>query len=319
MPSLTPRAYARITFACLFLLALIIVTGAAVRLTGSGLGCPDWPTCDGGQVVAPMRLHPWIEFGNRLLTGVVSVAVIAGVLGSLVRRPRRADLLWLSASLVVGVAAQAVLGGVTVHHKLDPKFVMAHFLLSMLIVWAAVVLHHRARADGGRRVPVTSTSARVLARGVSVLAAVVLFIGTMVTGTGPHGGDEHVVRLGFQPHDITKVHGAAVWALVLLTAMTMWRLHREHVTSTLRRSGEVVMIALLLQAAIGYLQYSLSVPAALVLVHVLGATVAWVAVLWFNLGFYEDYGPVDLASYDDDRGGLPDGAALARMQGPAGP
>jgi len=314
-----PRSYARITLACLVLLALIVVTGAAVRLTGSGLGCPDWPTCENDRVVAPLEYHAWVEFGNRLVTGVVAVAVMVGVLGALVRSPRRRDLTWLSISLVLGVIGQAVLGGISVLHRLDPKYVMAHFLLSMAIIWAAVVLHHRAREDDGRRVPVTSAGQRLLARAMGAVGGIVLLVGTMVTGTGPHGGDEHVHRLGFAPHAITKVHGAFVWLLVLLTVASLWGLKRSAATSTLVRRGEVVMVALLVQAAIGYFQYATDLPPMLVLLHVAGATAVWIALLWYNLGFFETYGAIDLAVHDDERGGLPSADDLAAAVGPGEP
>ena len=134
------------------MLAAIVVSGAAVRLTGSGLGCPDWPNCDDGRLVAPIEKHALVEFTNRTITGLVSVAVILAVLGSIWRVPRRRDLIWLSWGLVAGVVAQIVLGGVTVLVDLSPPFVMAHFLLSMALLADAVVLHDRAsQPDGPRR------------------------------------------------------------------------------------------------------------------------------------------------------------------------
>ena len=150
---LSPWAYRRITLIALLALAFIIVTGGAVRITGSGLGCPDWPTCADGRIVAEQSFHPMVEFVNRVITGIVSLAVILAVLGSLVRRPRRPDLIVLSLGLVLGIVAQIVLGGETVKHDLAPPYVMAHFLLSLLIVWDAVVLHHRAGGPASRARP----------------------------------------------------------------------------------------------------------------------------------------------------------------------
>ena len=144
LPTLSPAAYRRVTLVALVALAFIIVSGAAVRLTGSGLGCPDWPTCADNRVVAPLEYHAMVEFVNRTVTGLVSVAVILAVLGSLRRTPRRRDLTWLSVGLVAGVVGQIVLGGLTVLFELRPGFVMAHFLLSMVILADAVVLHDRA-------------------------------------------------------------------------------------------------------------------------------------------------------------------------------
>src|SRR5262249_42013738 len=140
----------RITLFALFALVVIILTGAAVRLTGSGLGCPDWPNCNSRHFVEATSYHQAIEQGNRMFTGVVAVGVILAVLGSLVRVPRRRDLTWLSLALVLGVIVQAVLGGMAVIYELRPEWVMAHFVTSMLIIWAALVLHNRAREPDSR-------------------------------------------------------------------------------------------------------------------------------------------------------------------------
>src|ERR1700730_16894829 len=141
---LSPESYRRITLLAVWALGFIIVTGGAVRVTGSGLGCPDWPTCAGHQVVAKWQYHQMVEFGNRVVTGIVCIGVVLAVLGSRIRIPRRHDLTLLSWGLVAGVAAQIVLGGESVKHHLAPPFVMGHFLVSMLLLWDAVVLHVRA-------------------------------------------------------------------------------------------------------------------------------------------------------------------------------
>jgi cytochrome c oxidase assembly protein subunit 15 len=300
LPRLSAPTYARITVGACIAVVVIIVTGAAVRLTGSGLGCTDWPTCNDNHVVADWRLHPMVEFLNRVFTGIVSVAVILAVLGAFVRAPRRRDLLLLSFSLVLGVIGQAVLGGFTVLHKLDPRFVMAHFLLSMAIAWAAILLVHRAAQPDAPAVPVMHRDYIILARIMAVLAAVVVFIGTMVTGTGPHSGDENVHRLGFSLHHITKVHGIVAWCLIALSTFTVWRLRAAHATSTLVKRGELVVAALLMQGVIGYTQYALHLPPALVLLHVAGACGVWLSILWFNFGFYERYEPQQIAVYDED-------------------
>ena len=174
------------------LVALIIVTGAAVRLTGSGLGCPDWPNCTAGNL-APTRevgVHGWVEFINRLVTGLVSIAVIIAVLGALVRTPRRRDLTGLSIGLVVGVIAQALLGALVVEQLLDPPFVMGHFLLSAVLLADALVLVWRAGVPDGTPAPVVvSRLVHRLAIAIVVLASAVLVTGTVVTGAGPHSGD----------------------------------------------------------------------------------------------------------------------------------
>jgi cytochrome c oxidase assembly protein subunit 15 len=162
LPRLSPRAYQRITIVALVALVFIIVTGAAVRLTGSGLGCSDWPTCEENSLVAPLEYHAMIEFVNRLITGLVSAAVIVAVLGSLIRQPRRRDLTWWALGLVAGVIGQIVLGGLTVLFELRPPFVIAHFVLSMVLVWNAVVLHQRGRYASVASLPVVAPRVRTL-------------------------------------------------------------------------------------------------------------------------------------------------------------
>lgn len=275
---LTPATYRRVTAVALVALVFIVVTGAAVRLTGSGLGCPDWPTCDGDQIVSEFRETPEIiEFVNRMITGLVSVAVAAAVLGSLRRTPRRRDLTLLSWGLVAGVVAQIVLGGITVLLELTPPAVMAHFLLSMALVADAVVLHHRAGEPdvGVRRPDVTPTTIRLGWAAVAVTAAVVL-VGTMVTGTGPHGGDPDVERLPFAIREVVRAHGALAW---LLTALLLVLLVRT-------RRGWPVVAAVAAQIAIGYVQYFNGVPEVLVGWHVLGATLVWITVLQLHLSLW---------------------------------
>ena len=146
LPRLSPSAYQRITLVATILLAIIIVTGGAVRLTGSGLGCPEWPSCEPGSLTPheASDVNAMVEFVNRMFTGLVSIAVIVAVLGSFLREPRRRDLVWLSLGLVAGVFAQAVLGGLTVLFELQPPFVMAHFLVSLVLLANALVLYRRA-------------------------------------------------------------------------------------------------------------------------------------------------------------------------------
>src|SRR4051794_34901721 len=165
--TLSAAAYRRVTLFALVALGVIVVTGAAVRLTGSGLGCPEWPNCDTGHLSphGTTGYHGAVEYVNRLFTGLVSVLVIVAVLASLVREPRRRDLTWLSIGLVVGVVAQIVLGGLTVIYGLSPPWVMTHFLVSMLLVADAVVLHHRAGdPDGVPRQPLVAPEVRTMGR-----------------------------------------------------------------------------------------------------------------------------------------------------------
>jgi len=275
-------------------LAFIVVTGGAVRVTGSGLGCPDWPTCDESRIVAPLEYHAMVEFVNRTITGLVSVAVMLAVLGSLARVPRRRDLVWLSWGLVVGVLAQIGLGGLTVLFELSPPFVMGHFLLSMVLLWNAVVLHERAgvpddapEADFGhafapqrfKNVPKSRGWALVVFGGLAIVA------GTVVTASGPHGGDPDVERLPFALDEITRTHGVTVWALFGLTLDLVVRLWRTGERGPVWRRSLVLLALVIVQAAVGYTQYVLELPALLVGIHIAGATAVWIAVVRLHAVF----------------------------------
>ncbi|MGQ0615737.1 MAG: COX15/CtaA family protein [Acidimicrobiia bacterium] len=287
LPRLAPGTYHRVTLFALLALGFIVVTGAAVRLTGSGLGCPTWPQCQDGSL-APFQPatghHAWIEFVNRVITGLVSVAVGAAVLGSLLRQPRRRDLVRLSWGLVIGVAAQIVLGGLTVLFHLAPLFVMGHFLLSMVLVANAVVLHHRAGQAGGAQRPIVAPEVRFMGRALVAAAGLTLVTGTLVTAAGPHGGDERARRLDLFVPDIARLHGVSENLFLLSTLATLWLLHRTGAPGVVRRRAQVLLAVMVAQAAVGYTQYATGVPVLLVGVHVFGAVCVWVAVLRFQLG-----------------------------------
>ena len=297
--TLSPAAYRRVTLIALVALAFIIVTGGAVRLTGSGLGCPDWPNCDNGRLVAPLEKHAMVEFVNRTVTGLVSVAVIVAVLGSLKRDPRRRDLVWLSLGLVAGVVGQIVLGGLTVLFDLAPPLVMGHFLLSIAILADALVLHWRAggpepgaRPAGIAGAPgqAVAPELRALGRLVTATTALVIFLGTVVTAAGPHGGDEETPRLDVPLHRAAQVHGLTVVLLVALVVTTLVLLRRAGAPPAVRRRGAMLLGVLLGQAAIGYVQYFTGVPVLLVGAHIAGAVAVWSAALRFQLGLV-DRGP----------------------------
>jgi heme a synthase len=273
-----------VTFAALVALGVIIVSGAAVRLSGSGMGCPTWPQCEQGSLVPRGETghHGWIEYGNRLFTGVVSVAVILAVLGSLVRVPRRRDLTRWSLGLVAGVFAQAILGGIVVLFHVAPVAVMGHYLLSAVLVWNAVVLHHKAGEPEGERRPVAEPSLLRLGRWVVAAGAVVLVTGTVVTGAGPHGGDEAADRLPVAVSSVVPVHGAAVW-LFLALAVTGILLARRAGNDLLTSRASVLLGCIVAQGAIGYTQYFSGVPELLVGAHVLGSVIVWIAALRFFL------------------------------------
>jgi cytochrome c oxidase assembly protein subunit 15 len=285
LPSVSPSTYRKITLFAVVALAFIILTGAAVRLTGSGLGCTDWPTCEQGRL-APSEITDapaMIEFVNRLITGLVSVAVILAVGGAARRIPRRPDLMWLAAGLVVGVLGQIVLGGLVVLFELSPRLVMGHFLVSMLILWNAVVLHHRAGRPDGPVGPLVASPLVNLARTLFVTGALVVFTGTVVTASGPHAGDVQAARLGLDVPDVARVHGIWVVILVVQTIALAVGLARQSAPRSVQRAVRLLLGVLVAQAAVGYTQYFTGVPALLVGVHILGAILVWVAVVHVNL------------------------------------
>jgi cytochrome c oxidase assembly protein subunit 15 len=288
--TLAPRAYRRITLVAAILIAIIIVTGAAVRLSNSGLGCSSWPNCEAGQLVAhpESSVHQKIESANRLFTGLVSIGVIAAVLGAFLRRPRRRDLLWLSAGLVVGVMGQIVLGGITVLVDLHPAAVMSHFLLSMLLLADAIVLFHRAGVpDGMVERPVVADSVVNFGLFLLVIVTIVVVTGTVVTNTGPHAGDKDAKRFGFYLPDVARIHGVAVMVFLAAVLTLLFVAHRAGAFARLRRAITVLLVLLIAQAAVGYTQYFTGVPALLVGVHIAGAAAVFTATMALLLRMYE--------------------------------
>jgi cytochrome c oxidase assembly protein subunit 15 len=281
--AMSPRAFSRITLGALVALAFIVVTGGAVRLTGSGLGCPDWPTCASGRVIAPAEYHAMVEFVNRTVTGLVSVAVILAVLGALVRRPRRRDLTWLSLGLVAGVVGQVVLGGLVVLFHLAPPLVMGHFVVSMLLLLDAVVLHHRATLpDSGEWVDVAGPEPVPVGWVLVACASVAIFLGTVVTGAGPHAGShdgELVERLPFSISAVARLHSLAVWLFLAVAAYLVVGLRRSGAPAAVVQRGTVLLGVVVAQGALGYAQYFSGVPAVLVGVHIAGAVAVWIATL----------------------------------------
>lgn len=294
---LSPLVFRRITLVAVVALGFVIVTGGAVRLTGSGLGCPQWPDCARGHLVASFTYHAQIEFINRVTTLAVSVAMIGAAVAALLRNPRRRDLTWLGMGLAAGLVAEIVIGGETVRHRLDPAFVMAHFLLSMVVMWDAVVLHHRAgQPDGARRQPSVDRDLMWLGRLLVLSAATTIVAGTVVTGAGPHSGanaaDGRVTRWHLDLHRVTQVHGVSAMALLALVVATWWLLRSRRAPAEARHRLEVVLEALAVQITIGYTQYLTGVPAILVAAHILGAVLVWTAVVRFALTLGSGTGPV---------------------------
>ena len=310
--TVTPEQYLRVAYVALGALTLIVLSGAAVRLTGSGLGCPTWPKCY-GEVYPPLNTHAVIEFSNRLITFPVSVAAGLAWLAALRRRPYRRDLMWLGALLPLGVVAQAVLGGFTVRGALDYGWVMGHFALSMLILVAAVILVWRAAHEPE---PEQEEPGEQLARGASGsaarqsgaetgatglldrrlvlavrtlvgLAALTIFAGTAATAAGPHAGGspgQKINRMDFDGRGTMDfvIHRHAEIAFVFsLAAVAVWFLARRLAApQRIRRPLTVLCVLLALQGFVGLDQYETHLPTELVWVHVGLAALTWLSVLW---------------------------------------
>jgi heme a synthase len=276
--TVSPSTGHRVNLVALALTALIVLTGGAVRLTGSGLGCSNWPECSAGHLTPALQFHGLVEFGNRLVTIVLVIAVAASFLAMVCRAPRRRDLIWLSGGLVAGVLVQAVLGGIVVYTKLNPYVVMVHFLATMLLLVDAVVLVHRDRLDyapGSAHLLVP----RVLIRlyyALLALLTLVLAAGTATTGAGPHAGDasgqQIAKRIPIALRDMAELHSSLALLMIGLTLGLVVALHAAGVPERVRRSARVLMIVMVAQAAVGYSQYFTHLPALLVEVHLLGAT-----------------------------------------------
>jgi heme a synthase len=252
----------------------IVVTGGAVRLTGSGLGCSTWPQCEPGHFTPQFHeatsIHPYIEFGNRTLTGVLGVIAIlvALLVWTDVRRSRAYR--WLGFAPILGVVAQAVIGGVTVLLDLHPAVVSTHFLVSMGLVIASALLLHRSAEGDGTPVPVVGDRARRLVPVLWAVLAVLLALGAVTTGAGPHSGDEEVgYRFAVDPLLMARVHALAAWAFIaVLVALLV--LNRR-LTGPVRSRGTAMLVIVALQGVIGYVQVATDLPVLLVLAHMLGA------------------------------------------------
>ena len=267
------RALTPLTGLLLFLQSALVLTGGAVRLTGSGMGCPTWPECVPGSYL-PVEgqeegaLHAWIEFGNRLLTFALFFAAVATFIAVL--RSGRRDLRFLSATQILGILAQGVLGGITVLTHLNPLSVASHLLLSILLIAAATSLHSRRHQP---HVRTSSTQLRISRLSVAHIAVafIVIVIGTLVTGSGPHAGDVDAPRLNF---DISRFHSSSVWTLLFITFIFY---RSKDLRFETRRWLNIFLLLALAQGILGYIQYWLGVPELLVFFHLLGSVLVWIA------------------------------------------
>ena len=258
----------------------IVITGGVVRLTGSGLGCPTWPSCTETSYTptAAYAQHGLIEFGNRMLTFVLGVIALATLVA--VYRGVRTALRPYALAAFLGIPAQGVLGGITVLTGLNPWTVAAHFLVSMGLVAVTTALAWRAyHPQDGPAGPVVNPALVTLARALVGTTAVVLVLGTIVTGSGPHAGDAEVGRTGFDPETVSQLHADAVMLLLGLTAAALLWLRGTHAPAAATRAAGVLLAVELSQGVVGFVQYFTGLPVALVAVHLLGACLTWIAAL----------------------------------------
>jgi heme a synthase len=283
----SPAAMRGIALAGVICTAGIIATGAAVRLSESGLGCPDWPECTRSSLVAahsagdPM-FHTWIEFGNRMVTVAITLVAVAVFIAAWRFRPggrRRRDLVWLAAVQPAGILAQAVLGGIVVLTKLNPAMVALHFLASIAVLAAAVALQVRCTEGEAPARSLVRTDLRLLGYGVVAAVALMLAAGTVVTGTGPLAGAGAVPRFHLPLAGATQFHADIGWLLGGLAVPLAIGLWLTHAPAPAVRLGWVLLAMIGLQGMIGYIQYFTGLPAGLVWVHVCGSTLIWIAAL----------------------------------------
>ena len=277
------RFLSPLSLALLVSQAAIVVTGGAVRLTGSGLGCPTWPECTPGSYV-PIKnqaegvLHSWIEFANRLLTFVLVAIAIATLVAVL--NAGRKDLRLLALGQFLGIFGQGVLGGITVLTNLNPIAVASHYLISIILIAAATSLHSR------RKVPAVKTKIRGNINNYSKIhvmwSVIVLVLGTVVTGAGPHAGDINAPRLHIRIQDAAILHGFAV---VILIAVSILFYLRKDISALTKKRLAIFLLISLAQGGIGYIQYLQGVPELLVGTHLLGSTLVWIAAwqIWLSI------------------------------------
>lgn len=283
---LSPTAFRRLALSVVVLTVVVTTAGAFVRLSKSGLGCADWPICDRDQPLpAAGDTTALIEFANRMLSGALGLPIVALVIASALRKPFRRDLLGWSLGLLGGVFAEALLGAVVVRLHLTPASVIGHFVLAMVLLWAALVLHHRVVESAGgeelarRSTLLVSGRAHALAWLAAGACALTIVGGTIVTGAGPHGGDQRAERLPFAIPSVARVHSVLAWVSLVLLVATVWSLYKAGATAAIRRRCTAVTIAVLAQGGLGYLQYATGVPPVLVGLHVLGSTLVWITAV----------------------------------------
>ena len=283
VPECSPSAYRRLALVNLVLLAIIIVSGAIVRLSGSGLGCSEWPSCNPDDFVSVGTKHEAIEQLNRLFSGAIVIPIVLLLFFAYRRGPRRRDLIALCWAMLALFFGNAVLGGITVMVKLAWVSVMGHFLLAIALVAVALIVYKRSGEPDGPRHWVVSPLARALTFAVYAMTLWVVVVGTLVTAVGPHGGDRDAKRLDWQLTDIARVHSVSVDILVGVVVVLVFVLWRQRAPRRVLTTVSVVLAAMIAQGILGYVQYFQAIPALLVGFHVAGAVLVFGSVQWLVL------------------------------------
>lgn len=295
----TVRALALATAVCY---ALLVLTGGAVRLTGSGLGCADWPECFQGHLVAPASFHPLVEFTNRVVTIAVSVVTIAAFLSAATLRPRRRDLIWLGGAIVGGLVAQIVLGGLVVLTKLNPYLVALHFVLTLVVLAVALVMFHLSRTQPTRAVRLVRGEIVWLVRLLVGALCVVILAGTMVTGAGPHAGGKGAKRVPIAFRDIAELHSTIALFLIGCTLASLFALHVAKAPARTQRAARTMLEVLFIQGTLGYTQYFLHDSAVVIEFHLAGATAAWIAAVTLYLSLHRHPEPISATEIEETSG-----------------
>jgi cytochrome c oxidase assembly protein subunit 15 len=291
LPRLSPTTYRRLALATLVSLVAVTVIGAGVRLTGSGLGCSTWPSCEPDSFTprSASDTHALIEFANRLVNATIGLVSIAAVVGARLRSPWRPDLFRWALGVLAWVLANGLVGALVVWLHLSPVSVIGHFILSLGAIWNAQVLYDRAGRDqpvgAGPRHRAATPRFVAACRWLVATAGLVLVSGTVVTGSGPHAGDARADRLALEVGTVARAHGLTMVVFLAVTVVVVRMAQRGEAEPNVAQRSHELLVVLVAQAAVGYWQYFTGVPALLVAFHVLGAALVWMAVLrlWLSL------------------------------------
>lgn len=287
IPRVSPANLNRIATLVVVCYALLVVTGGAVRLTGSGLGCADWPNCSQGHLIASASFHPLVEFSNRCVTIAVSVVSIVAFLAVLARAPRRRDLVVLGSAILGGLVAQVVLGGLVVLFKLNPYLVALHFVLTLVVLALAIRLRHHNLQGERRGPPLLGRELLLLTRLQLATLSVLVLAGTVVTGAGPHAGGPGAKRIDVPFQRVAELHSTIALFLIGMTLASLFALKQAKAPGIIQRRARFFLELLFVQGALGYSQYFLHDSAIVVEFHLAGVTALFCVAVTHYLGCFE--------------------------------